>query len=151
MYRFCELLSARTGRKVRLPTNAQWEYAARVGTSNPTFWRKYEDQYSGKPEKPGVVMSVKSKEPNAWGLYDMPFALWELVSDGTQTLDTVAVVDPHHPPREELDGAIHRSGDHVGKGFGGYPISEMEYLHPGNGANIRFRVAVESDAPTDAK
>ena len=68
--KFCQILSEKNGRKVRLPGEAEWEYAARVGTSNPQLDVKYKDQDCSGKEK-GSCLPVKSRQPNAWGLYDM--------------------------------------------------------------------------------
>ena len=68
--KFCKILSEKNGRTVRLPGEAEWEYAARVGTSNPPLDVKYKDQKSSGRAR-GECLPVKSKQPNAWGLYDM--------------------------------------------------------------------------------
>jgi formylglycine-generating enzyme required for sulfatase activity len=149
MYRFCAMLSAKTGRQVRIPTAAEWEYAARVGTSNPTFRERYADQDSsaGKP------MPVKSKRPNAWGFYDMSSSGWERVSDGSSVLDRQDMVDPHHIPAEDNGQADpKRKHGHFGKGNAGYAISEIEYITSEPGPEeaypgiIRFRIVVEAES-----
>ncbi|HMR03866.1 MAG TPA: SUMF1/EgtB/PvdO family nonheme iron enzyme, partial [Candidatus Competibacter phosphatis] len=90
---YLQKLNARTGRKYRLPTEAEWEYAARAGTITP-FWTgrcvttdqaNYDGNYGyGSPDcgaKTGdyrkKTQPVGSFPPNLWGLYDMSGNVWE--------------------------------------------------------------------------
>ena len=79
--KYCEWLSAKTGHFYRLPTEAEWEYAARAGTKTAYFFgddaSKLGDYawYGDNTERPSdgrnVYQKVGKKKPNPWGLYDI--------------------------------------------------------------------------------
>jgi len=73
---YCEWLSRKTGRYFRLPTEAEWEYACRAGTTSAyntgdTFPMDQWKQQENTRDKVPVSLKVAQFAPNAWGLYDM--------------------------------------------------------------------------------
>ena len=80
---FCEKLSNMEGRKYRLPTEAEWEYACRSGTSTAFYWGdNMKDKYCCYKNTNQIgTKNVGSFEPNKFGLYDMSGNVWEWCSD----------------------------------------------------------------------
>ncbi|MEM9276630.1 MAG: SUMF1/EgtB/PvdO family nonheme iron enzyme [Cyanobacteria bacterium P01_F01_bin.143] len=90
---FCRRLSVRTGKEYRLPTEAEWEYAARAGTTSPFHFGEtitgelanydassiYAEEPSGEYRE--KTTAVGSFPPNAFGLYDMHGNVWEWCED----------------------------------------------------------------------
>ncbi|MBI3858313.1 MAG: SUMF1/EgtB/PvdO family nonheme iron enzyme [Planctomycetes bacterium] len=141
--KFCSLLSEKNGRKVRLPTDAEWEYAARVGTSNPPFAEKYRGQNSSGPNGFKAPLKVKSKKPNAWGLYDMASCWWEITGDKGMYNVRRSETDPAYPPGVET-AKTQRSGRGIVKD--GWSMGTHEFItEKPDYAGQKFRVLVEGE------
>ena len=140
--RFCQILSKKNGRNVRLPTDAEWEYAARMGVSNPGPPELFVDQDSSGPKRTGLP--VKSKQPNAWGFYDLHSSWWEIVADRGFYNPRTSQVDQFFPPVAD-EARVH---DHRGRGLIAYNhlnanVEFMRVPDPNFYAGVKFRLAVD--------
>jgi formylglycine-generating enzyme required for sulfatase activity len=98
---FCRRLSAKAGNTVRLPTEAEWEYACRAGSRTRFCCGDSESalaEYAWFIENsPTQTHAVGQRKPNAWGLYDMHGNLWEWCQDYGDSYAARAVTDPTGP------------------------------------------------------
>ena len=79
---FCARLSLATGRNYRLPTEAEWEYACRAGTT--TLYSFGDESAQEHANCAGTYEGLTPKgkyPPNAYGLYDMHGNVWEMCQD----------------------------------------------------------------------
>ena len=86
---FCQKLSQKTGKNYKLPSEAQWEYACRAGTTTPFYFGEsitpdlvnYDGNYAYAAAPKGQyrkqTTDVGTFPPNAFGLYDMHGNVWE--------------------------------------------------------------------------
>ncbi|WP_371417489.1 formylglycine-generating enzyme family protein [Anabaena sp. UHCC 0187] len=93
---FCQKLSQKIGKKYKLPSEAQWEYACRAGTTTPFYFGEsitpdlvnYDGNYvyaaALKGQYPEQTTDVGTFPPNAFGLYDMHGNVWEWCEDDWQ-------------------------------------------------------------------
>ena len=118
--RFCEQLRQRIPLLgARLPSQAEWEYAARAGTTTPRYgalndiaWYEFNSHEDfegvGRDEVGGNLEGhqrgthpVKTKLPNPWGYYDMLGNVWEWCEDTNQDNESAAVAERHNAVAEQ--------------------------------------------------
>lgn len=145
---FIQRLNALEGHtRYRLPTEAEWEYAARAGSIAAYSFGDDEEQlgrfaWHNEDFVSGSTHPVGQKEPNAWGLYDMHGNVWEWVSDwyDSQYYAKSPAVDPTGPAsgskRVVRGGSWHQTATSWRAAF------RREYPPDYRGISIGFRLAL---------
>lgn len=140
---FITKLNQKTGRQFRMPTEAEWEYAAKGGKKSKGYI------YSGSNTIDDVAWYesnsdlkahlVKTKSPNELGIYDMSGNVWEWCYDWYESYSSAAVTDPTGP----------KSGSHrVARGgcwinsIAYTPVVRNNLLPTIRGESIGFRLAL---------
>ena len=117
---FCRWLSKKTGKEYRLPTEAEWEYACRAGSTDAFGVgrdpEKLEEYAWYEKTADSETNAVGKKKPNVWGLYDMLGNVREWVSDfyNPDAYKQAAAKAPAVNPKGPETGQVHvaRGGDY---------------------------------------
>lgn len=142
---FCSRLSSATGRKYTLPTEAQWEYAARGGEGATTY------TYSGSNSIDDVAWygdisnqsthTVKVKDPNQLGLYDMSGNVWEWCLDYYDSNYYSSSPKTNPSNRSRSDYRVLRGGS-WGVGESKCCVAGRDKGYPADRGSFGFRVVV---------
>lgn len=131
---FCKWLYLKTGVFYRLPTEAEWEYAARAGSKGRYFFGDEENQLQEyawfAKNSDGNTQLVGKKKPNPWGLYDILGNVMEWTSDQYeadtyQKRSSGIEKDPKVPIRTLYPGSIR--GGHYKSGAEDLSVSKRFY------------------------
>lgn len=120
----------------RLPTEFEWEYAARAGNEALLSWSETGQQAWIQQTNKGTTKPVGTKKPNPWGLHDMLGNVWEWVDDFYND----DVLPDTIPP---INGELHvlKGGSITSD------VTNATYLYhgagPGNGYDVGFRLVRE--------
>ncbi len=149
---FCQKLSKRTGKTFTLPTEAQWEYACRAGTTSlfafgdclSTQDANYDGDYpvEGCLSGPyrGAPWDVGSGRANAWGLYDMHGNVWEWCLDRLSPYSP----DSQHNPISSSSSSyrVYRGGSWYDRAESCRSTYRHGYIQPFTYMNLGFRVVM---------
>lgn len=157
---FCDKLSQMTGKKYRLPTEAEWEYAVRGGQKadgtkyagsdniDEVAWFGFYS-YDGKPingNSNNTTHPVGQKKPNGLGLYDMSGNVWEWCSDwyDEDYYKFSPTINPQGPSSGDV--MVVRGGSWAHEFSRGYvwfrgTSSDINY----RGSDVGFRVVCEAE------
>lgn len=146
---FIQKLNQLEGQNVyRLPTEAEWEYAARAGTRSVYYYGNDEENlhkyaWFGNEGYRGSSKEVAKKKPNPWGLYDMEGNVWEWVQDWYS--DGYYAASPMNDPKGPEGGQyrVYRGGSWVSKAFNLRSALRYSGLPVTRSSDIGFRLLRE--------
>ncbi len=162
----CQAFCQKAGGGLRLPTEAEWEYACRAGTDGPYAGELAEMGWH-LGNSAGTTHPVGAKKPNAWGLYDLHGNVREWCQD-FYSLEYVdeAATDPTGPVKSSGYGQVVRGGGWasyaffcrsaartggpagvVGKGSGKQSLWEEAKADNANDAVVTLRSSGQRTAP----
>lgn len=145
---FMDWASKKTGHRLRLPTEAEFEYAARANTQTPWYsgandanayqigWFKSNSEGKG-------THSVGKKQPNLFGLYDMSGNIYQWCSDIYAPYPSGDISDPKHtvPPAGEPARNVLRGGSYLKDPHRGRSAARYRNTPGSRNADNGFRVA----------
>jgi len=146
---FCKKLSDKTRQAVRLPTEAEWEYACRAGSKTKFSFGDVEEGLGDyawyRANSDNTTHPVGQKKPNAWGLYDMHGNVFECCADWYGDYAKGAATDPSGPASGTA--RVSRGGALVSRP--GYCCSALRRIGSPDIRSDRcgFRVVVSVSAP----
>jgi formylglycine-generating enzyme required for sulfatase activity len=142
-----------SGTAYRLPTEAEWEYAARAGTStrfsygdDPDFSSLTNHAWYA-PNASLMVHPVEQKLPNPWGLYDTEGNVWEWCLDWYGPLSGGVQVDPKGPPSNPTVLKVMRGGAYDYFDSDCRSARRLFFSPSLNDTDLGFRVVLAVGAP----
>lgn len=144
---YCEWASKMTGMKIRLPYEAEWEYAARGGNKSRGY------KYSGSNDIDAVAWyggnsgvqthPVKMKQPNELGIYDMSGNAWEWCADWYD--ERYYLKSPSENPKGPVNGEarVLRGGSWSSYGYFCRVAVRVRNVPDGRDFDVGFRLARE--------
>ena len=140
---------APVGMRFDLPTEAEWEYACRAGTTTRYYWG---DELTEKDANfdgvVGTTTPVKAYAPNAWGLYDMHGNVSEWVFDASISFQPLPELDP---AAKRGDRRVVRGGDWTQDERRCESSFRSNFNVCYSDSNIGFRLALRNSRPNASR